>query len=99
MEGLRADMMLVALAAGVMALLAAVLFSGKLSAEMRRRVELGLALVVYPFGVGMFLWRASIQDDWILAAGSVVFAVFIGWNGVRAVRARLGRPSVRKSAS
>jgi hypothetical protein len=98
MEGVRADIMLVVLAAGVLALLAAALFGGKLPVETRRRVELALTLIFYPVAAGVFLWRAATQEDWVLAAGFVVFAAFIGWNGVRVVRARL-RLSERHSAS
>lgn len=91
--------MTVLLAGAVLLMLAVVMLGGKLTVETRRRVELALALIFYPVAAGALLWRASMQDDWVLGVGSVIFAGLVAWNGVRNVRARLNRPAESKTTS
>ena len=94
MSNPSAGLMLVFLAAAVAAMLGAALFSGRLSAETRRRVELGLALVVYPIGVALLGWRAAAMmatGDKLAATGAVVFTLFIAVSGARVIWARRRR--------
>lgn len=93
MDGFRWDMTLTAMVpVALLLVLSLVLLGNKLSVDMRRRVELGLALGFYPPFAGFFIWKAvgaGQTADWLTCAGWALFALFIASNGVRVVRRRL----------
>ncbi|MFZ4166590.1 hypothetical protein [Brevundimonas sp. NPDC058933] len=103
MEGVRWDIVLTAaVPIALLLVLGLVLLGGRLSAETRRRVELGLALLFHPLFAGFFLWKsvgAGSEGDWLTCGGWAVFALFIAWNGVRVVRTLLVSGSRRAAAS
>lgn len=102
MSNPNAAVILVLLAVAVLVVLAAALFGGKLSAEARRRVELGLVLVFLPIGVALLVWRAAglvAAGDKLAALGTVVFTLFIAWSGARMIWARRKRLPEGSAAS
>ncbi len=99
MTSLSAGMLTLLLAGGVLLILGAAMFGGRLSVDVRRRIELALALTFYPGVASLFLWRAATQDDWAVVVGSLIFAGLVVWNGVRIVRARLKRPDNTEAVS
>ncbi len=99
MASLSAGTLTLLLAGGVLVILIAAVFGGRLSVDTRRRIELALALVFYPGAAGLLLWRAATQDDRLLVTGTLIFAGLVVWNGVRIVRARLRRANNIEAAS
>ncbi|EKY25327.1 hypothetical protein HMPREF0185_02888 [Brevundimonas diminuta 470-4] len=99
MASLSAGALTLLLAGGVLVILIAAVFGGRLSVDMRRRMELALALVFYPGAASLLLWRAATQDDRLLVVGTLIFAGLVVWNGVRIVRARLRRADNIEAAS
>ena len=99
MASLSAGALSLLLAGGVLVILIAAVFGGRLSVDTRRRIELALALVFYPGAAGLLLWRAATQDDRLLVVGTLIFAGLVVWNGVRIVRARLRRANNIEAAS
>lgn len=102
MYNLIDGLILVLLAVAVLVVLAAATLGGRLSAEARRRVELGLALVFFPIGVALLIWRAAglmEAGDKFAALGAVVFTLFIAWSGVRIIWARRKRLAEGSAAS
>jgi hypothetical protein len=103
MEGFRWDMALTAaVPIALLLILGLVLLGGRLSAETRRRAELGLALVFYPLFAGFFVWKsvgAGQAGDWLTCGGWALFALFIASNGVRVVQARLNAGPGKAAAS
>ncbi|MGN6063279.1 MULTISPECIES: NnrU family protein [Brevundimonas] len=102
MYNLINGLILVLLAVAVLVVLAAATLGGKLSAETRRRVELGMALVFFPVVVAQLIWRAAglmAAGDKLAALGAVAFAFFIAWSGVRIIWARRKRLAEGSAAS
>ncbi len=95
-------LILVLLAVAVLVVLAAAALGGRLSAEARRRVELGLALVFFPVVVAQLIWRAAglmAAGDKLAALGAAVFTLFIAWAGVRMIWTRRKRLPEGSAAS
>ena len=82
----------VAAALGLLAILVFVATSGRLSADVRRRIELGLIVVFYPFFTIFMGWRAfdyAVQHDWLPAILAVAMAAFLGADGYGKLGSRL----------
>ena len=82
----------VAAALGLLAILVFVATSGRLSADVRRRIELGLIVVFYQFFTIFMGWRAfdyAVEQSWLLAILTAGFVAFVGADGYRKLRVRL----------
>ncbi|ADL02274.1 hypothetical protein [Brevundimonas subvibrioides] len=81
--------------AAILALAGVLVFvatSGRLSADTRRKIELGLIVVFYPICVFFMSWRAFdsfVQQHWVTAVLSAGLAVFLGADGYQKLRSRL----------
>ena len=82
----------VAAALGLLAILMFVAMSGRLSADTRRRIELGLIVVFYPVFIAAVGWQAfdyAVQHDWLPAILAVAMVAFLGADGYGKLGSRL----------